>query len=63
MASSTDTARQLEAVAAQLEQLRGERDRLVVQRRAQGASLRQIANEAGMTGQGISVLLRRIDRR
>lgn len=60
---STDTARRLEAVAVELEQLRGERDLLIVQRRAEGASLAEIAAEAGLTRQGINDALRRLGQR
>jgi len=63
MASQQDTGRRLEAVADQLEALRAERDRLVVQRRAEGASLAVIAREAGLTRQGVNDLLRRLGQR
>lgn len=59
----TDTSRRLEAVARDLERLREERDRLVIQRRAEGASLRQVAAEAAMTAQGVNDLLRRLGQR
>lgn len=49
----TDTGHRLEAVADQLEALRAERDRLVVQRRAEGVSLAVIAREARLSRQGV----------
>lgn len=58
--AQTDTARRLEAVAAELERLRAERDRLIVQRRAEGGSLAVIAAESNLSRQGVNDALRRL---
>lgn len=60
MAPQADAAQRLEAVASELGRLREERDRLIVQRRAEGASLATIAAESGLSRQGVNDALRRL---
>lgn len=52
-------ARRLRAIATKLNELDEERARLVIQAREEGATLREIAEHAGMTHVGISKLLGR----
>lgn len=59
MSVAEDTRRRLQAVAAEIERLRAERDLLIGQRRAEGASLQTIGAEAALTGQGVLQVLRR----
>lgn len=54
-----DTAHQLSEVAARLAALRQRRDELVRQRHDEGAPLRQIASEAGMSHSGVRRVLER----
>lgn len=54
-----NTAGQLSEVAARLAALRERRDELVRLRHAEGASLRQIADEAGLSHSGVKRVLER----
>ena len=54
-----NTAEQLSEVAARLAALRERRDDLVRARHAEGASLRQIAEEAGLSHSGVKRVLER----
>lgn len=53
------TARALARIALRLHADKIERDRLIVQMSAEGASSRQIAEVAGMTHAGVALVLRR----
>lgn len=55
----TTTSQQLRAAVRRLEQARTTRDRLIAERHAEGASLRTIAAEAGLTAPGVQKILRR----
>lgn len=52
-------SKRLAAVVRRLEELEGERDQLILQAREQGASLREIAQQAGMSHVGIKKLIGR----
>ncbi len=53
------TSEQLSEVSRRLEALRERRDELVRQRRSEGASLRVIAEEAGLSHSGVVRVLER----
>ena len=53
------TAEQLEEIARRLAATRDRRDELVCQRHSEGASLRQIAEEAGLSHSGVKRILER----
>ena len=55
-------AKRLETIVRRLHQLEGERDQLILQAREAGASLREIADKAGMSHVGIKKLIGRILR-
>lgn len=52
-------AKRLEAIILRLQQLEDERDQLILRAREEGASLREIAQHAGMTHVGIKKLIGR----
>jgi len=54
-----DIMRQLRQVVRRLDGAQAERDRLIREAHAQGASLRQIAAAAGLTHQGVSWIVNR----
>lgn len=55
----TDTGRRLARVAQRLRAVTAERDALIHQMRAEGATLRQIAAAAGLSAMGVKKLLDR----
>jgi DNA-directed RNA polymerase specialized sigma24 family protein len=58
-----DTERHLRHVSRQLMALTAERDGLVVQRRAEGAALRNVANEIGLSPEAVKRILSRLGAR
>ncbi len=58
----TDTPARLRAAARKVGQATAERNRLIAARRAEGAALRDIAADAGITHSAVAKIIRQADQ-